>query len=393
MVQPFGARWLPRLPGAAGGSAAALAGPRLRSRARNVRWAFLVIVIAPTALSLLYTGLLATPRYVSEAQFVVRGLSTSRSTGLDALFRTFGISRAVDDANVVQNYILSRDAVKALEAQMPLRAMFERKDIDFVARFPHFWQSDSDEQFYQYYLDRVSVVQDGVKGISSLNVVAFTAADAQRIGDSLLALAEDVANRLNVRAESDTVAAAESQVSLAEQDVVAAQASLTDFRNKHLLVDPSKSSQSELDTITALSTEYAETSAAIKEESLSAASNPTTQGLRAKAQALDERIAAERAKLAGSDEALAGQVSEYEKLTLSRDLADKSLSAAIQSLELAREDARRQLIYVEQIVAPNLPDEATEPGVLRTASTFLVLGFAIFGVLWILTVGAQEHQQ
>ena len=51
------------------------------------------------------------------------------------------------------------------------------------------------------------------------------------------------------------------------------------------------------------------------------------------------------------------------------------------------------MIYVEQIVAPNLPDVSTEPDVLRTVSTFLVLGFAIFGVLWIITVGAQEHEQ
>jgi capsular polysaccharide transport system permease protein len=393
MFQPFGSSAQMRLPTPGGQTAASAASSRLRARTRNVRLAFLALVVIPTALSALYTSVLATPRYVSEAQFVVRGLSTNHASGLEALFRTFGISRAVDDTNIVENYVLSRDAAKALEERLPLRAMFMRHDIDWIARFPRFWETDTDERFYKYYLDRVSVVQDSLKGISTLKVVAFSAEDARKIATGLLALAEDLANRLNMRAQNDSVGSAEDHVASAERDVVAAQAVLTDFRNKDLLVDPGKNSESQLGTITALSLEFAETNATMRETSLSAASSPMIAALRAKADALQERIVVERAKLAGSDEALAGKVSEYERLTLNRDLADKTLSAAIESLELARQDARRQLIYVEQIVAPNLPDESTEPNVLRTTSTFFVLGFAIFGVLWIITVGAQEHEQ
>ena len=393
MFQPFGSSAQMRLPAPGGQTAASAASSRLRARTRNVRLAFLALVVIPTALSALYTSVLATPRYVSEAQFVVRGLSTNHASGLEALFRTFGISRAVDDTNIVENYVLSRDAANALEERLPLRAMFMRHDIDWVARFPRFWETDTDERFYKYYLDRVSVVQDSLKGISTLKVVAFSAEDARKIATELLALAEDLANRLNMRAQNDSVGSAEDHVASAERDVVAAQAALTDFRNKDLLVDPGKNSESQLGTITALSMEFAETNATMRETSLSAASSPMIAALRAKADALQERIVVERAKLAGSDEALAGKVSEYERLTLNRDLADKTLSAAIESLELARQDARRQLIYVEQIVAPNLPDESTEPNVLRTTSTFFVLGFAIFGVLWIITVGAQEHEQ
>ena len=206
---------------------------------------------------------------------MVRGLSSGRASGLDALFRTFGISRAVDDANIVQNYILSRDAVKGLEDHIPLRAMFQREDVDRLARFPRFWESGSDEGFYKYYLDRISVVQDGVKGISAIKVVAFSAEDAQRVAVALLALAEDVTNRLNTRAQRDTVSSAEGHVAAAQKTVIEAQVALTEFRNTHLVVDPSKNSELELGTITALAREFAETTTAIKETSLSAASRPT----------------------------------------------------------------------------------------------------------------------
>ena len=80
-------------------------------------------------------------------------------------------------------------------------------------------------------------------------------------------------------------------------------------------------------------------------------------------------------------------------MTLKRDLAEKGLAAAIKSLDVARQDARRQHIYIEPIVASNLPDQATEPRRIRGIFTILILGFSVFAVLWILSVGAREHKQ
>lgn len=384
---------LPRIPDAGEVSVAARAGTRIRSRSRRTQIAFMVLVVIPTVLTALYTGLLATPRYVSEAQFVVSGLSSVRASGLDALFQTFGISRTVDDSNIVENYVVSRDAMKALEGRISLRAMFQRADIDRLARYPRPWEWESDEEFYKYYQDRVYLVQDPAKGILTLKVYAFSAEDAKKIADNLLLLAEDLANRMNQRALNDSVGSAAKVVKDAEHDLVVAQAALTDFRNKYLLVDPTQDSQLQLQMMTALSLDYARAHAAMKQSSLTAASNPTIASLKAQSDALRERIALERTKLAGNDQALAGKVSEYERLTLDRDLANTQLSAAVTTLQLAQQDATRRLIYVEQVVAPNLPDESTEPQFLRTTATAFVLGFAIFATLWIVTVGAQEHEQ
>ena len=91
--------------------------------------------------------------------------------------------------------------------------------------------------------------------------------------------------------------------------------------------------------------------------------------LKAKADALAAQIAAEEKTLAGSREAVADKVSAYERLMLLRSLADASLAAATASLDSARADARRQHVFVEEIVAPNLPDEPTEPQRLRAVGT------------------------
>ncbi|HTV33971.1 MAG TPA: hypothetical protein VME69_12860 [Methylocella sp.] len=364
-----------------------------RRRFSLVRLAFILIVATPTFCASFYYLLLASPRYVSEAQFLVRGIYSKPTNGLDLLFQTFGLSRTVDDSNIVETYILSRDAVRALQARLPLREMFARREADMFASFPRFWEKDDFEHLYKYYLNRIYLINDTSRGITLLRVIGFRPDDSLRIARELLTLAEELANRMNARAQTDMVASAQHDVDRAAGQVLAAQTKLTDFRTQALLVDPAKKSDSELTTLTDLSTDLTQTLAQIRQSSVTAPSAPSLGASRAKADALRERIAAERALVSGGGEGLGAKVSQYESLTLSRDIADKSLAAAIDSLEMARQEARRQQIYVEEIAMPNLPDESTEPQRLRMIATVFILTFAVFGVLWILSVGAQEHQQ
>ncbi|HEY5225483.1 MAG TPA: capsule biosynthesis protein [Methylovirgula sp.] len=373
----------------AAGSPAAIAIAAGHRRTLLVRLVFLAIVVIPTGFSALYYAFFASPGYVSEAQFLVRGVSSARVGGLNTLFQTFGISRAVDESNVVESYILSRDAVKALVARLPLRAMFSRPEGDLLSRFPRFWEHDNFESLYRYYLQHVTVVDDTAKGISTLRVVTFRSADSVKIAAALISLAEEVSNRLNLRAQKDTVSAAQRDVDIAEAKVIAAQAKLTAFRNGSLLVDPSKESDSELKTVSSLWLELTQTLAEIHEASITSPSNPALPVWRAKVDALRGRIAAERGNVTGNDESLGTKVSQYEGLTLARDLADKSLAAAIDSLELARQEARRQQIYIEKIAGPNTPDEAAEPQRLRLIATIFMLTFSVFSVLRRAGLGAK----
>jgi capsular polysaccharide transport system permease protein len=385
-----------------------LPGPRQRRRAREIyrhlsglrldgrmlRRLAIGAFVAPTLIATLYYGLIASDRYVSESDFIVRGMSTRRASGLDMLFQTFGISRAVDDTNAVQQYMLSRDAVRALEARLPLREIFSNRKGDVFARFPSFWQifdRDAFERLYDYYLDHVTVVQDRTKGITALKVVTFDAADSRRVATTLLRLAEEMVNRMNERAQNDAVRSARADVELAESRLMKTQLDLTGFRNKELLIDPNRSSVSVLETITNLSTELTHTMALIQETAKTAPDNPALGIWRAKTAALQSQIDREREKIAGRDGALAPKVADYERLSLSRDLAERGLVAATASLEAARQEARRQQIYVEEIMPPNLPDEAGEPRRLRSITTVIVLTLSVAAIFWILTVGAKEH--
>ncbi|MNY75559.1 hypothetical protein D3C86_2148660 [compost metagenome] len=59
----------------------------------------------------------------------------------------------------------------------------------------------------------------------------------------------------------------------------------------------------------------------------------------------------------------------------------------------AEQDARRQRLYLERIVNPNLPDTSTEPRRLRAIITILFSTLLAYGVGWLMWAGVREHKQ
>jgi capsular polysaccharide transport system permease protein len=362
-----------------------------RRRDTVIRLMFLGFVVIPTVCAALYYGVAATPRYVSEAQFLVTRAGGTRSSGLDALMKTLGGSQRVDDSSVVTGYLLSRDAVRAIEKTLPLRDIFSRPEADLFSRFPRFWRSDSFERLFDYFLDRVTVDQDPKTGLTVMTVQAFRPHDSQAVANAMLKLAEGAVNELNRRAEADTLNFAWSELDRAQKKLVDAQQTLTAFRTQELLVDPTRTSAAVLDTITRLTRDRVQVLAQRDQVTASAPKSPAMQSLAARADALQKQIDEERAKLAGGDGSLAPTVSNYERLTLLRDLAEKDVAAAQTALQLAREEAQRQHLYIQIPVTPNLADQSLEPQRLRAVATAFVTGFAVFAFVWILMVGAGEH--
>ena len=364
-----------------------------KMRSQINKLAFFGLVLIPTFLATLFFTLFAAPRYVSEAQYLVRSVSSQRATGLESLFRTFGIARTVDDSYAVEKFILSKDMLSTLATKLPLREIFGRKEADLFSRFPRFWEKDNEEYLHRYFLQRVTLREDDVKGITTLHVAAFRPEDAQTLAKAVLEAAEGMVNRLNARAQRDTVDSARIDVANAEKRVMEAQQKLSEFRTRELLVDPSKSSLAFIEQIASLNKDLSTASALYQQTQTVAPLSPQLNSQEARIKAIQDRIASEKIKLFGDNSAIANKIAEFEQLTLQRDIADKTLAESMTALETARQEARRQHVYVEEVVSAGLPDWPTEPERLRGILTVLVTGFAIFSVVWILSVGVGEHAQ
>ncbi len=353
----------------------------------------LALVMLPTIAAAVYYGFIATPLYVSEARFVIRSGAKPPSIagGIDALLQLAGVSHSQDDAYAVRDYLTSRDAMQALQKQVDLQAMYRRADVDPIVRFPTPWFDDTAEGFYEYFEQRLSVVVNDTSGLTTVKVEGFEPKDAHRVASAMLGLGEDLVNRLNARMQADAVRLAQSEVDRMEQRRIDSQIAMTAFRNRELILDPAKSSAMVLQLIGKLSTELADARTQIAETEGNSRNSPQLANLRQRAMAIEQQIAIERGRVANSSDGLADKIAQFERLTLDQEFATHGLTQAESALELARIDARRQQMFLERVVEPDMPDEAMEPRRLRII--FTVFGFNVIGaaILWLLVMGLTEH--
>jgi Capsule polysaccharide export protein len=79
---------------------------------------------------------------------------------------------------------------------------------------------------------------DATSNISTLRVTAYTAQDAQRINANLLALGQNLINRLNAQANEEAVRFYKQDVAKAEAKVRAASLAMAAYRNKQGVFNP-----------------------------------------------------------------------------------------------------------------------------------------------------------
>src|SRR6202046_4497568 len=97
----------------------------------------LLTVIVPTCLAIIYYGFIASDVFISESRFLVRSPQHPMQGGfVGELLQGSGITHSQDDNYTVHDYILSRDALRELDAKIGVRDAFARKQVDPIDRFP-----------------------------------------------------------------------------------------------------------------------------------------------------------------------------------------------------------------------------------------------------------------
>jgi capsular polysaccharide transport system permease protein len=289
--------------------------------------------------------------------------------------------------------MVSRDAARDLIRAHDLRERLARPESDLLTRFPRPFEGRSFEDLYHSYRRFVTVGYDSQTGISTLRVEGFRPGDARDIAAALLDGGEVLVNRLNDRAAADAVAQAQRQVLEAETHALEAEANLTAFRNAERLIDPQRSSLSGIDLLGKLEAQLASMRAERAGLAASAPESPQLPALDRRIAAFASQLESERTRIAGEADSLAPKVGAYERLTLARDLAVKSVETAVATQESARLEARRKQLYLERVVSPDLPDKAERPQRLLTILKVLITTLVGYAIVSLVSAGLREHRQ
>ncbi len=379
-------------------AAGVVVGPRAAGSVRSLFGAiniwFWAIVGVPTLIADVYYFGIASDLYLSQAQFVVRGPGASGSTGgLAALFEGSTFSQqGEEEAEMVQAFIMSRDAVRKLDREDNLRAIFGRPEGDIVYRFPGLlsWRQDF-EALYKAYGRFVSVDTDTSTGITTLSVKAFRPEDAHRIAASLLKASEQLVNELNERAREDALRSFQKEVHDTEQQIADIQAKLTAYRIQEKMLDPKTAAEGPLKLLEVLNTQRAAALAQLADALRNSPSSPQIPVLKTRIASLDKLIADEHSKITGNTNSVASLESAYERLDVARNMAEAQLASALKSLEAARLNAQRQQLYIETIATPNLPDYPLYPKRIVSFSMVLASCLLVYGIAWLLVASVREH--
>jgi capsular polysaccharide transport system permease protein len=356
------------------------------------QWLFVLIVVVPTLGAILYYGIIASDVYVSESRFLIRSPQHQSPSGiLGQLLQTSGISHSQDDNYSIRDYMLSRDALKEVDAKLDLQRAFSSHAVDVLDRFPGLGWDRSFEKFYRYYGKHVGADYDPVSSITVVTVRAFTAEDAYKINDLLLDISEHLVNALNDRSRRDLVSFAEHEVELASNRAQGAALALLNYRASHEVFEPDKQAAIQLEGVAKIQQELVTTETELAQLKKLSPDNPQIGSLTTRAQTLREAIASEASKVTSARGSLSARAPDFERLALDVEFADKQLGVVLAELETARAEASKQQLYLERLVQPNLPDKAMEPRRIRSIFTFFVISLVGWAVVSILIASVREH--
>ncbi|CAM3138081.1 MULTISPECIES: capsule biosynthesis protein [Methylobacterium] len=342
-----------------------------------------LFVLLPTLVIGLYLFGFASNQYIAEAQFAVRGnvepmenISLGQYTNLIQKHNS-------QDSFIVRDYIESQTLVEALEKSIGISKMFSRSEADFWARFD---PKDPVEDLTKYWRKHVEAHIDSISGVIRLSVRAFTPQDALTIAHEVVTRAEALINDISKRAQADMVKQAQADATVAQERLRKAHLGLQSFRNQWGVIDPIKTAEGTLTTLTILRKEKLklETDLQVLRGSNLDERSRSIQTLASNVAAIEQQMKTLQDELTNAGAAAGGGTNlteallQYEGLLVERTIAEKLEESANMLLDRARISASKQHIFLATFVPPVLPTDSLYPERGHT----LIVAFFCFFVLW-----------
>lgn len=343
---------------------------------------FLLLVIAPIAVSGWYLWGRAADQYASYLGFSVRSeTGATASELLGGLGSLMGVGdNSTSDTDILYKFIQSHDLVDRVDKRLNLREIWSKAPNDPVFSYTG---NDTLEDLLSEWESKVRIYYDS--GMIDLRVLAFDPQDAQAITQAIYDESTVMINQLNDIAREDTLRYAKSELEDALARLKEARQQMTTFRNRHQMVDPTADVQGQVGVVNSLQQQLAEGLVQLGLlKSNAQPSDPRIEQAELLVKIIREQITDERQKLGSqtaSGEVLSELVGQFESLAVDREFAERTYTATLAAYDTARAEATRQSRYLAAYVKPTLAQEAEYPE--RQKLLLILSGFVL--LLW--TIG------
>jgi len=352
---------------------------------------FVLLVLVPTFLAVLYNFFYATPVYISGAKVVVKSLGSTGPEGFSAFLSALGILQpTTSGAYLVMDYILSKDAMFKLEEKFSLKEHYSSERWDILKRFDPFNINPSYENFYEYYTDFVvESYVDSHSGVLNFKVRSAEPTYSYAIASELIKLSEEFVNRLNRRSSLTALSYYKEQLERSKERVKAFAEKIKNFLNKKGLVSPEQQVAVLLQLIAELQSQLITKQLELSTLLSVAPSNPRVKELERQIKLIKSKINRLLKKLAGSKNSLATYSVELRLLESEFEMLRREVEMNLMAFLQAQNQAYLQHLFIETVESPRVPDAPMEPRKFRFIT--FVVSFALWGVLMLFISGVKEH--
>lgn len=351
----------------------------------------LVVSVLVIALAIVYWGLLASDRFVSETHVVVDRTDLQPSAGMDFASLVTG-GRSNHDMLLLRDHLRSIDILQKLESRLKLRAHYSDKQRDLLSRM---WFRDASQEFFhQHYLSRTSIEVDELAGILRIRAQAYDAITAQAIANTLISEGEAFMNEMAHRLAREQVSFLEQQVSKSGDQALQARRSLIEYQNKTGLISPQAKAESLVAIAGRMEAQISELKArrAAMLGYLSPQA-PDVAQLNLQIAALERQLVEDQGRLASPKGGILNkQVEEYQRLEFGATFAQDVYRTSLVALERGRVEAGRTLKKVSVVQSPTLAEYPLEPRRVYNIIVFALTVLALAGIAHLLAAIVRDHQ-
>lgn len=361
-----------------------------RSWKKSLRLGSFLWVVACFIIAAFYFCVIASDRYVSRAELVVKQADQIKMLPDTLSMLGLGGSNH-EDVLLIQDYLKSPDLLDKLDKQLGLKAHYQGHKIDYFSRLP---TNVSREDFLKYYREHLALRLDDLSGVLTIELQAFDPVYGQRVVGLMLKESEGFINKLGHQVALEQLSFVEKEVDRAYQRVQNEKAKVLEFQNNHHLISPESTSSARLGVVSQIEAQLAQQQAQLKQlQSYMKVTAPAVVSVQARVDALTEQLAQEQRRLTGTDKDAMNEVTaRYMDVQTQATLAADLYKSGLISLEQARVEAYRKLKHLLVVSQPTLAEDAEYPRRLYNLATIGVLLCLLYGLVVMGVATLREHQ-
>jgi capsular polysaccharide transport system permease protein len=355
--------------------------------------AVLALALAASVLSVLYWGVVASDRYISESHVIIQSTSFDSGQTLDlASFLQGATPGNIFEQLLLRDYLLSTDLLKDLDAKLNLRAHYSDSRHDIVSRL---WGKDEKlEEFHDYFLSRVNAEFDDYSGVLVIRAQAYDPETAHAITEFMVKAGETFMNRLAQQLAQEQVAFLNQEIEKIKGETTRTRQQLLDYQDKHNLLSPQAAAENIngiVNNLEAKLTDLQTQRAAMLGYLMPDSAKVTEINLQIGA--VEQQLSREKARLTSSaGKTLNRTLDEYQRLQMNAEFAQDLYKGALVALEKGRYEASRTLKKMSVLQQPTYPEYPLEPRRIYNCVVYLLLILVTFGITQLIAAIIRDHK-